>query len=358
MTQRYYISETRDSERDGKTAMLKARLDCERVFDDLGITRVPFPHEHDGRVTASAAAKVEEHVRGLALWNQALAPFGQGDTVFVQYPPLNPCIWMYKALEASAKRGTRIVLVVHDLVTIHTMHGDEAASWHKKIYLREESRALKASWRASVHTRPMRDEVVSLLATDPDKLRVLEIFDYLIDERKLPQPAGKEAPLIVAGNLSPEKAGYLYDLPSELPVNLFGINFDEARSHDGLSYCGSYPAEELTQHLKGSFGIVWDGESARTCSGTFGDYLRYNSPHKLSLYLACGIPVIIWDQAAQATFVKRHNLGLTVSSLGDVPKLISTLSEDDYRAMRESAASMGSKLRSGWYTKRLVTLIA
>ena len=357
MNRTFYISETRDSERDSKTAMLKARQDCERVFDDMGIARVPFPHEHDGRVTHTALAKIEEHFRSLALWEKALADFGEGDVVFVQYPPLNPCIWMYKAVESCARRGARIVLVVHDLVTIHTMHGDEAASWHKRIYLREESRALKASWRASAHTAPMRNEIVSTLSVDPDKLVELCIFDYLIDEADLPAKAGKDAPLVVAGNLSPQKAGYLYGLPDALPVDLYGIGFDEAKSHGKLSYKGSYPAAQLPSRLSGSFGIVWDGPSAHTCCGTFGDYLRYNSPHKLSLYLACGMPVVIWKEAAQAPFVKRHGLGLAVESLEDLPSQIGALSDGDYAAMRANAERMGERLRSGWYTRRLVNLI-
>lgn len=350
-----YISETRVSEHDGKTAMLKARQDIERVFDELGIDCVAFPTAHDGRVTSSAFAKIEEHARSLALWSQVLGAYGKGDTVFVQYPPLNPCIWLYRVLESCAKRGARIVLVVHDLVRIHTMHGDDTASWHKRLYQREEERALKAAWRTSVHTTAMRDEVVRMFGVDADKLITLGVFDYLIDEADVPSgSADKNGPLVVAGNLSPQKAGYLYELPETLPLALLGVSIDESRLSQNQTYHGAFPAEDLPRHLEGSFGIVWDGGSARTCEGTYGDYLRYNSPHKLSLYLACNMPVVIWEEAAQADFVKRHNLGLAVKNLEDLPDRIASLSDDEYRAMREAAACMGRKLRAGWYTCHLI----
>lgn len=59
---------------------------------------------------------------------------------------------------------------------------------------------------------------------------------------------------------------------------------------------GSFKPEESPEHLQG----VWDGDSVDTCAGNTGAYLRYNNPHKTSLYLACGMPVIVWKEAAIA----------------------------------------------------------
>ena len=39
-----------------------------------------------------------------------------------------------------------------------------------------------------------------------------------------------------------------------------------------IKYHGSYPSDELPWHLKGAYGLVWDGDTAKTCSGIFGDY--------------------------------------------------------------------------------------
>ena len=56
---------------------------------------------------------------------------------------------------------------------------------------------------------------------------------------------------------------------------------------------GSFLPDELPSALEGSFGLVWDGDSSKTCSGVFGEYLRYNNSHKASLYLASGFPIIV-----------------------------------------------------------------
>ena len=57
------------------------------------------------------------------------------------------------------------------------------------------------------------------------------------------------------------------------------------------TYFGSFLPDELPAALEGGFGLVWDGDSAETCSGVFGEYLRYNNSHKASLYLASGFPL-------------------------------------------------------------------
>ena len=46
--------------------------------------------------------------------------------------------------------------------------------------------------------------------------------------------------------------------------------------------------------------------------------------HKLSLYLAVGLPVIIWEKAAEAEFVLKENVGVTVKSLYELPQRLAT----------------------------------
>ena len=37
---------------------------------------------------------------------------------------------------------------------------------------------------------------------------------------------------------------------------------------------------KATYKMEGSFGLVWDGTSKDTCIGGFGEYLKFNNPHK------------------------------------------------------------------------------
>jgi hypothetical protein len=77
--------------------------------------------------------------------------------------------------------------------------------------------------------------------------------------------------------------------------------------------------------------------------------MKINNPHKMSLYLAAGLPVIIWEEAAEAQFVKREQVGITVKSLYELPKILNGICEDDYEKMKKNAEVIGKRLRTGEY---------
>ena len=149
--------------------------------------------------------------------------------------------------------------------------------------------------------------------------------------------------------MAQEKAGYLYGLPSEPSYNLYGVGFDESRALANETYFGSFLPDELPAALEGGFGLVWDGDSAETCSGVFGEYLRYNNSHKASLYLASGFPLVVWKQSALSHFVLENGCGIAVESLHDLKTTIENLSESDYQGLVENAKHIGEKIRKGFY---------
>ena len=53
----------------------------------------------------------------------------------------------------------------------------------------------------------------SIRAFQNKKIVSLGIFDYLIPDFQEKEELSKDQPIIVAGNLAQEKAGYLYKLP-------------------------------------------------------------------------------------------------------------------------------------------------
>ncbi len=74
-----------------------------------------------------------------------------------------------------------------------------------------------------------------------DKIVSLGIFDYLIPNFQEKTGLSKNQPIIVAGNLAQEKAGYLYSLPAKPAYNLYGVGFDESRALENEAYFGSIP---------------------------------------------------------------------------------------------------------------------
>ena len=140
-----------------------------------------------------------------------------------------------------------------------------------------------------------------------------------------------------------------------MKLNVYGNKFEQDKACEAICYKGSFKPDELPGILEGHFGLVWDGVSEESCVGNTGEYLKYNDPHKTSLYIASGIPVIVWQQAAIADFIIKNKIGITVESLHDVEKAINSISQQDYDLMRRNAKSLGNKLRSGYFTKKALS---
>ena len=104
----------------------------------------------------------------------------------------------------------------------------------------------------------------------------------------------------------------------------------------------------------GDFGLVWDGESLDECSGIYGKYLLYNNPHKLSLYLSSGKPVIVWKQSALAPFVEENGLGVAVGSLAELENLDLRA---NYESYKKNVMEMKKKLGSGYYLTQAIARV-
>lgn len=186
-------------------------------------------------------------------------------------------------------------------------------------------------------------------------IKEIGIFDYLLPD-VTPVPPERRHGIDIAGNLSHDKAGYLYRLAEQFPdadINLYGPKFDSERGPSEW-YRGICTPDELPNKLQGRFGLIWDGDSAETCTGFYGKYLTVNNPHKLSLYLASGKPVIIWKEAALASFVTEHGVGIAVNTLREAIQAEHDIDEEEYLTMARRAEVLGARLREGHYAKKVM----
>lgn len=120
----------------------------------------------------------------------------------------------------------------------------------------------------------------------------LQLFDYDNSQPIVGQPKDFRT-VAFAGNL--KKSLFLTRFSPQHSVFLYGMNPDKYAGN--IKYCGQYSPEELPAYLTQDFGLVWDGPQVDTCADALGNYVRFNNPHKVSLYLSTGLPVIIWKQA-------------------------------------------------------------
>ena len=213
-----------------------------------------------------------------------------------------------------------------------------------------------------VHNKKMAERFVKHGVSE-SRIVVLEIFDYLTLTPMAPV-SKFERSVIIAGNLSQReaekgkfKSKYLRRLAEIKNVKwlLYGPGYESKLiGGKNIQFCGCFPPDELPKHISKGFGLIWDGDSIETCTGEHGEYLRINNPHKLSLYMACGLPVIIWREAAEAEFVEREEVGFTIGSLWELEKLLSTVSKEEYERWSNNAHRVGERLRNGYYTRRAI----
>ena len=257
------------------------------------------------------------------------------DTVLIQWPQGFRNLWIFYWV--IKKKCNHLQLLIHDIDILRGKHKN--AKWTMRF--------LKMADKIIAHSQTMKDWLVDK-GFDSDKIEILTAFDYLTDD-KVTDNRKKTKEVVFAGNL--EKSEFLQKILETdlgLTINCYGKKIDNLSK--GLNYKCAFRSENVSA-LEGSWGLVWDGDSLDTCNGPMGEYQRYNSPHKLSLYIVAHLPVIVWKEAAMAQYVKEKGIGICVSSLREISGIIDELKENDYKTMIENIKRESDMLRSGAHLK-------
>lgn len=272
----------------------------------------------------------------------------KGDFLLLQYP--------YKKFysvtcRANHLAGGKTITLIHDLRCFRK----------KKLSVKNEISQLNLSDYIIVHNESMKKFLEEKGCTS--RLICLEIFDYLSSSQTVVYSTPHEPYCVVyAGGLSLGRNPFLYMLDNHInnwKMELYGKGFNVEKAVDWqhIHFNGLYQPDELISITEGDFGLVWDGNSLNGCSGNWGEYLKFNNPHKTSFYLRCGIPVIIWKKAALAPFIAQNNCGLVVENLDEIDVLLASLSKEKYDEMRNNAFMMKERLTEGYYTKKALNSI-
>lgn len=326
---------------DKRNATSKARSDVLKVCYQENY--VPIEISTKLWSDASGLKKLLEQLKTFFLWMKAFSKAKKNDTVVVQWPPMIGSYSTSLAMWLSSRK-LKIVLLIHDVPSLlwMQMKGNAKRKWNEKI-------AFNSATKIILHNNSMKKEVVNR-GIDSGKCIVLEMFDYLMPDKLNNVSRESNNAVVIAGNLKKDKAAYLYKMPESIRINLYGVGYEGIR--DNINYNGSFLPEELPDIIDGKFGLIWDGESIETCTGWTGNYLRYNNPHKTSLYLSAGMPIITWTHAAIAEFVKKESCGVLVDSIEEIPSIMSEISSDEYQKMERNAQKIGQKIRTGSYVRK------
>lgn len=314
----------------------KARKDVDRIMQEMGFKNIGFSRPTyrnmviDFFITLAGVIKVPFSLR-------------EGDILVIPYNTRKYYITLY---QCAHMRGAKVVTLIHDLSSFYRCY----------VSRREEILKLNHSDYIIAHNDIMKHWLESNGCKPP--IGVLEIFDYLSSGNPAPKTAtGPPYRVLYAGTLSPKKNRFLYELEDHIHsfcFSLYGKGFDSGaiRKKDRFIYKGFVASDELVTSADGDFGLVWDGNSIFSCDGLRGAYMQYNNPHKYSLYMRCGLPVIIWDKAAMAAFTRKHNVGICISSLDLLDEELAKITPEHYNEMKQNAETIGRRLAEGYYFKR------
>ena len=342
---KYYLKEGFLHDNNVKNAGNKARNDVEEIVKREGYQALVLSVDNWYEMSTLKAQLHKSKAIG-----QTLDQLQQGDELLIQFPMLHHSFFTTYHVKKAQKKGVKVNFIIHDLEALRYVNVENFPLKHKIRIQIQESGLLGAADGIIAHNPIMKSVLVDK-GIAVDKIVSLGIFDYLIPNFQEKAGLTKNQPIIVAGNLAQEKAGYLYTLPKAPDYNLYGVGFDESRALENETYFGSFLPDELPAALEGGFGLVWDGDSAETCSGVFGEYLRYNNSHKASLYLASGFPLVVWEESALSTFVLDNHCGIAVGSLSELAEKIKSLSDEEYQQLVSCSQKIGKNIRAGYYLK-------
>ena len=324
----------------------KAKSDIEQTLASMGAINI-------GLTRTTCSSKTYDFFRTLGSVVKALWNVRHGDVVVLQYP-----VKKYFTLicRTAHRRGAKIIAIIHDL----------GAFRRRRLTIREEITRLNHAdivIAANDHQHKWLQEkgCQAMMA-------VYGLHDYLTT---INLPANHTAPpytplgkphfsLYFVGDLTPRNNRYLYTLGRQMQhteIFLYGKGFDRSAAGDEstLRWIGFTKDTDLITTHRGDFGLCWYGESCETAAGHQGEYMAINTPHKLSLYLRCGTPIIIWRHAAMAAVIEQEGLGIVVDTLGEVERRLEQLTLAEYHTMQQHVQRVAQALAEGQSCRRAVT---
>ncbi len=265
-------------------------------------------------------------------------------TIFVQYGSVSGPFM--KLLRLVSKKSFKIALI-HDLLSIQGING---YGKNRDEELKKEIRLLNMFDVIIVHNKKM-DELVKKFGYKGSTV-IVYLFDYLHNPQTPVTRKEYSGSIVFAGNL--RKSGFVSEL-NKIEKYSFNIYGEETgKDFSGMPnvhYKGSLPSDKIVYQMEGDYGLVWDGDSVNACTGATGEYLLYNNPHKLALYMAGGIPVITWKKAAVAEFVEKNNVGITVDSLLDLQNIDL---KENYALMKNNVLRIKRDIAEGKLIKKAI----
>lgn len=314
------------------TAQYKAKNDITKILEKQGFKKVSY-YYYDNKILKMLSLQKVGNI---------LKKIKSGIVVY-QFPLGSKKVDPFFLKKIRSTQEIKKIAIIHDLESLRNHYGEED-------FKKKELEELKCFDAIIAQNNIMRDWLKKERIKSP--IVSLEIFDYLDSQFNNNEVFNNK--ILFAGNL--QKAGFLKKICSNSILEIYGAS-PASEYPKNVVYKGVLPSDELVKQINQSFGLIWDGESLNECTGVFGNYEKYNSPHKFSLYLSTGTPVIVWKKSAVADFVKKYKVGIVIDSLLDLDRSISKMTEIEYKKIKKNAVEIGKKIQTGYFTTKAINYI-
>ena len=326
----------------GNHAGTKARNDVEEILKNSG--GKPINKKQFILQTYGNEENIQSNVRNrMDLWKLYFDSWKvRNETVIIQYPILG--FDFQKELFQIIRKNNRLVLLVHDIHSLRIPNGQK---------LQREIEILNMAGDLIIHNRFMEDKLKTLGVQVP--MFTLNLFDYLCNNEQNYKDKELNKSVAFAGNLG--KSSFLPEMLKTNPsvkFQLYGNGWNEESTFENAVFHGSFSPDEIPGILRGSFGLVWDGTGTKSGEGPLGEYMKINNPHKLSLYIAAGVPVIVWKKAAVAEFVNTNQIGIIVDQVNTLEKTLECVTNEQYKEMLQNVNKIRERIISGDYLGSVV----
>ena len=334
-------------------ACSKPHTDAEKTANALGFESVYLYGSRLSKLGKPIWKKIFLHAYNLfyqayVLWQARCLNKIKDSDIFIQYGFSTES--MFSVVRKLKRNNNRIILLIHDLDSLRLDgEGSSVASAYIRKLHRNEKELLRNTDVVIAHSEPMEKELRKLGFNGTTE--TLRFFDYLngYEAEQNTTDIKNKINIVFAGNLEKSlfvKKLYTLETYPNLRYHLYGKHTNDIPTNESVIYKGCFQNDNIAD-IDGTWGLVWDGESVDTCKGNFGEYLKINAPFKFSLYLAKGLPVIVWKASAMAKYVEEYGLGITVNSLNDIYPTIQKLSTSQIEQIKENVNKYSAFVKKG-----------
>ncbi|MFC4760992.1 sugar transferase [Fructobacillus durionis] len=321
----YYITQTIEPWM--PAGALKAKDDLARIAVKNDWQRLAIERYNDVRFS--------DEIRSSKI-DTMLEKVKPGDIILHQFPTYMSEDFEKEFQEAVQKRGATYTLLIHDFEPLR-VERQKAWEWQ----LAEGADLIVA------HSQQMIEQFKAHGIHSPAV--TINLFDYL-------GPSPTTNPIFdkvinYAGTW--QKAPWLqtYDGPA---LRLFGSRpkkWKEIELPPAVDWAGSFLPDEIALAFHSGFGLLWDSDYD---DKYFQSYTKINAPHKASLYLKAGLPLIVWSQSYLANLVKEFNIGFTIDSLDQLENKLGQVDQSGYQRIQKNLQPFQERVSKGHYTKNML----